>query len=177
MEKPFIIKFIEEVLNMVHDVGEAVSRVPYKGYRYSSFGSNHRNNQRSYAGFKNLERRNIIRRSGDDRFVFTNQGRQWLRKSANRYFKNKYRIWDHKWRVVIFDIPTELHRERNKLRFRLKSLGFIMLQKSVFVIPYACEEELGDICGKLKIADYVDIITAESIGFRTEELLKIFHLK
>ena len=179
MDQPkelFIIKFIEGALDIIHNVSSEISRVPYKGFRYSLFGSDHYKNSRTYKGFRNLEGRNIIRRLGDDKFVFTNKGRQWLKRSATRYFRNRHKIWDHKWRVIIFDIPTELHKERNRFRVKLKSLGFFMLQKSVFVLPYPCEEELGDICSRLRVSEYVDIITAESVGFRTKELLEVFSL-
>ncbi len=44
--------------------------------------------------------------------------------------------WDHKWRVVIFDIK-EIHKyERDRLRDKLKELGFGMLQESVWVTPH-----------------------------------------
>ena len=52
-----------------------------------------------------------------------------------------------------------------------------MIQRSVFVFPYPCEEELSDICEQLQIGDYVDMVTAESIGSREEELIKLFKLK
>ena len=51
-----------------------------------------------------------------------------------------------------------------------------MIQKSVFVIPYPCDEELGDICQDLKITDYVDVIVADSIGLKEREIRKFFEL-
>ena len=72
--------------------------------------------------------------------------------------------------------PQELHKERVKFRLRLKSLGFVALQKSVFVFPYSCDEEIGDIARNLGVDSYVDIIMAESVGSREDEFLKIFNL-
>jgi len=88
----------------------------------------------------------------------------------------KPKKWDSKYRVIIFDIPQELHNERIRFRKKIKSLGFVMLQKSVFIFPYPCDDEIGDICGNLNISDFVDIIVAESPGFREAELRKIFNL-
>ena len=85
-------------------------------------------------------------------------------------------VWDRKWRIIIFDIPQELHRERIKFRRKLKSMGFFMLQKSVFVFPYPCNEEITDLSNILGVTDYVDIIIAESPGLKEQELLKIFNL-
>lgn len=50
--------------------------------------------------------------------------------------------WDGKWRVIIFDIPEMRRRDRDFLRRELKWIGFIELQKSVWVFPYNTEEEI-----------------------------------
>ncbi len=50
--------------------------------------------------------------------------------------------WDGIWRVVLSDIPNDHKSARDALRQRLKVLGFYQLQKSVFVIPYPCKEEI-----------------------------------
>ena len=51
-----------------------------------------------------------------------------------------------------------------------------MIQKSVFIFPHPCFEEISDIAASLKVSDYIDIITAETAGFKEKELLKIFSL-
>ena len=84
--------------------------------------------------------------------------------------------WDRKWRIVIFDIPEELHKNRNSFRAKIKNLGFYMLQRSVFVFPYPCEEELNELCSRLNISDYVDVIRADSIGFKEKEIKKYFDI-
>ncbi len=50
--------------------------------------------------------------------------------------------WDGIWRVVLSDIPDDHKVARDALRQRLKAVGFYQLQKSVFVIPYPCKEEI-----------------------------------
>lgn len=50
--------------------------------------------------------------------------------------------WDGIWRVVLSDIPDDCKVARDALRRRLKALGFYQLQKSVFVIPHLCKEEI-----------------------------------
>ena len=176
MKGDFIEKFINEVGFVLGELGRGWSRISYKGFRYSSFGGRNYRNRESYNGFKNLEQRGIIKRKNSDSFTFTDEGKKWARISYLKYFRNKNHVWDKKWRIVIFDIPTDLHKERNRFRYKLKSLGFAMLQKSVFVFPYPCEEELGDLCSILKVGDYIDVIVAESIGFREKELREFFKL-
>lgn len=50
--------------------------------------------------------------------------------------------WDGKWRFVSFDIPEKIKRAREALREKLRTLGFCELQKSVFVFPYDCKNEI-----------------------------------
>lgn len=55
---------------------------------------------------------------------------------------NKPKIWDGKWRVVIFDIPQKYGRVRDLFRMRLRQLGLYQLQESVYVSPYPCFNEV-----------------------------------
>ena len=50
--------------------------------------------------------------------------------------------WDGKWRIVVFDIPENLRSIRQALREHLCRLQFYQLQKSVFVLPYECGDEI-----------------------------------
>ena len=129
-----------------------------------------------YQNVYNLKCRGLLKDVSPGRFKLTQSGSVWARGAISRYFPRRYPIWDKKWRLVIFDIPQELHLARIKFRKKLKNLGFFMLQKSVFVLPYPCHEEIGDICEQLDISDYVDIITAEDVGFKKLELIKYFTL-
>ena len=48
--------------------------------------------------------------------------------------------WDHKWRIVAFDIPEELKEKRDALRFVLKRAGFVKMQQSIWIHPLDCTE-------------------------------------
>lgn len=50
--------------------------------------------------------------------------------------------WDKKWRIVIFDIPEKHKNMREIFRRHLQVMGFFMLQKSVWVHPYSCFDEI-----------------------------------
>lgn len=60
--------------------------------------------------------------------------------SGNVAFGNKK--WDGKWRIIFFDLKTEKTKERDAIRLMLRRCGFIFLQKSVWVYPYNCFEEI-----------------------------------
>jgi len=78
--------------------------------------------------------------------------------------------WDGLWRVVIFDIPEEKKIAREVLRNKLKQLGFIKLQKSVFVFPYPCKKEIEIIKNAYEIMPYITFMIVKKIDH--EEKLK-----
>jgi phenylacetic acid degradation operon negative regulatory protein len=45
------------------------------------------------------------------------------------------RTWDHKWRIVLFDIPQSRANERTRLRRSLSARWFGYLQNSVWISP------------------------------------------
>lgn len=74
------------------------------------------------------------------------------------------KTWDGKWRIVIFDIPHAFHKSiRNAFTTRLKRLGFCLLQKSVWVHPYPCENEIRFLAEFFRISRFVHIIVADSL--------------
>ncbi len=88
----------------------------------------------------------------------------------------KQKIWDKKWRIVIFDIPERKRRHmRDAMRQKLQATGFYQLQKSVWVHPYPCEKEIQLLCEVFGINPFVNIITAEKI-YNDDILLKHFKL-
>ena len=46
------------------------------------------------------------------------------------------RTWDKKWRVVVFDVPNYKSKNRAAFREKIKELGFVLVQKSVWVYPH-----------------------------------------
>ncbi|GEM_PF-6639083 len=142
----------------------------YKDLRLSGYDP-----EKIYRSFRNLHSRGLVHLE-KDKFKITKKGQKWLANSYQRYFHFNKTAKDNKWRIIIFDIPQEHNKSRNKLRNKLKSWGFYMLQRSVFVCPYECEDELAKLCEKLGISGYVDIILADSPGFRTKEIKKYFEL-
>lgn len=173
MKGSFIPELIKAIIKEGKEFYEVWQWQPlyYKGIHVSGYDY-----RKAKRWINNLENRAIVRRVAGDKYKFTPKGKKWFARSVLKYYGLRYSKWDNKWRVVIFDIPEELHTKRNQLRTKLKNLGFYMLQKSIFVIPYPCEDELIDICKKLKVGNYVDIITADSIGFKEEEIKKFFSI-
>ncbi len=88
----------------------------------------------------------------------------------------KTKKWDGKWRIIIFDIAQLKNLYRNIFRGKLKELGFYPLQKSVWVCPYNCKDEIDLLRVFFELNEKeVRLITADDIendGF----LRKVFNV-
>ncbi|MBI2623572.1 MAG: CRISPR-associated endonuclease Cas2 [Candidatus Liptonbacteria bacterium] len=71
--------------------------------------------------------------------------------------------WDGKWRIVSFDIPKDEKKAREAFRAHLRRMGFSMLHKSVFVIPYPCGDEIDFLIECFELRQYVRQILAQDI--------------
>lgn len=127
------------------------------------------NRQQTQKALKRLRERRYVRfvQKGNETFLaITEQGRQRLRKFDfdSLSLSAKPRRWDRKWWVVAFDIPEAKQRERKIFRDRLDTLGFLPLQKSVFVYPHPCADEVDFLCQFLDVDRYVCTIEANTLG-------------
>lgn len=71
--------------------------------------------------------------------------------------------WDHKWRVVIYDIPEKNRTGRNYFQLKLKELGFEEIQKSVYVHPFECSAEIKRLSQAFLTENHVSIMISEII--------------
>lgn len=50
------------------------------------------------------------------------------------------RAWDKKWRIIMSDIPEQYKTNRDYISRHLRIIGFMQLQRSVFVYPYPVDD-------------------------------------
>lgn len=74
--------------------------------------------------------------------------------------------WDGKWRIVVYDIPTEKNLARDALRATLKKLEFFELQKSVYLYPYPCSDAIDFIREIYGVGEHVTLLT---VGYLEDE--------
>lgn len=130
--------------------------------------------------FQYLKRKRLIecKRDGYDVVIaLTEEGQ----KRAGKYQINKLTLerpkkWDGKWRIVIFDIPNSSTFVRNVFRRKLKEFGFYPLQKSVWIYPFDCREEISFLREFLGVdSRRIRIIEATKVE-NDEFLRKVFSL-
>lgn len=106
----------------------------------------------------------------------TEKGRiETLKYDLENFSIKRQKMWDKKWRMVIFDLPIDLRQEREIFRQKLKQLGFYQMQKSVYVYPFPCEREIKYLREVLNIPHYVKLALIEKLE-NDEDLRKIFKI-
>jgi len=96
--------------------------------------------------FKKLQKRGCIKmeKVGHQIYIsLTEKGRKlasWLQIDDLKIKRPKK--WDGKWRLAIFDISQLKKIYREAFRGKLKELGFYPLQKSVWIYPFDCRDEI-----------------------------------
>ncbi len=72
-------------------------------------------------------------------------------------------VWDKKWRIVFFDIPEKQKGQRDGFASKMRQLGFKVLQRSVFVHPFPCREEVAQAAMHYHVRPYVSYIETDHI--------------
>ncbi len=102
--------------------------------------------------------------NGQVTLILTHAGKQRVLTYNIEELKiQKPNRWDKKWRIVIFDIPEGCKKTRDILRIRLKQIGMIELQKSVFIHPYPCDNEVNFLIEFYEVRNNVRLILAEAL--------------
>lgn len=91
--------------------------------------------QQKVVDFKNTDGQTII--------ILTEKGKKKiLSYQLEKIMIEKPPKWDGKWRVIIYDIKKERKILGDIFRRFLQKMQFIKLQKSVYLTPYPCDEQI-----------------------------------
>ena len=116
-------------------------------------------------------------KKGEQTIKITEDGKKRILKYDYQDLKiNIPKKWDGVWRLVIFDIPEVRKTARDAMTFKLQEMGFYLLQKSVFISPYECKNEVDFICEYFKVGDFVNYLVIKKVE-DDSRLKKYFGLK
>ncbi len=148
----------------------------WKNFRKWSKGKK----KRVYDTFYRLQKEGCIETTEKNHQIYiklTQKGREkagWLQIDNLEIKKPKK--WDKKWRIVIFDISQLKKVYREAFRGKLKELGFYPLQKSVWITPFECCNEIKLLKEFFGLTEKeVRLIEAINIG-EDDYLKKVFKL-
>ncbi len=160
--------FLHDGLCILGDFIEFVSTVggimkPYK-VSWKKYSHNERfiRNSLHYAHRRGYIK--IWKKIGQIHCTMTSLGKDFLFSEFLRdIHPPKMDRWDGKWRIIFFDIPNILTLKRDLLRGTLKRFGCEKMQKSVFITPIQCFEEIDLLRKHLKVENFVRIIEVSSL--------------
>lgn len=94
---------------------------------------------------KRLHQQKVIDIEEKDGQIFiklTNKGEVRLLKYKLDEIKVGSKNWDGKWRLIIYDVESDKKRLRDIFRRFLKKMHFLQLQKSVYLTPHPCDDQI-----------------------------------
>ncbi|MEA1928246.1 MAG: PaaX family transcriptional regulator C-terminal domain-containing protein [Candidatus Auribacterota bacterium] len=133
-------------------------------YRYFFIIGEPYNPRTIYKAVSRLEKNGLVKKFNKEKKIhlqLTQKGRKYL--AEHRASDRKPPPpWDHKWRIIIFDIPEEKKQLRKMLRGFLISIGFGKVQRSVWISPHNLLKIVQRYADKLDLSDYIYLITADT---------------
>ena len=101
-------------------------------------------------------------KDGKVSMILTDAGKKKIIKFNLDFMEiKKPKQWDRLWRLVMFDIPEKKRQGRRALAEKLKELGFYPVQKSVFIHPYECQDEINFITEIFNLRPYTRLFTVK----------------
>ena len=105
----------------------------------------------------------VVGKDGQELIKLTRKGYTKYLKFTLEQLSLDGKRWDGKWRIVIYDISKFKKSQTNAFRYILRYINFLPLQKSVYLTPYPCEEQITYLREYFDIGNEVLLIRADKI--------------
>lgn len=130
----------------------------------------------------NMRKQGLISYTTEDYYEhgikITARGRYRALKTETKYLKIPRPVkWDRHWRMVLFDIPENRKVGRDALIARLRDLGFRQLQRSAWVHPFPCREEIELLTLNHDLNKFVSYIEIKELDNQRELIKRFKHLR
>lgn len=128
---------------------------------------------------KALHRRRLIvyKERGNETYIeVTERGRKYVKKYEIDRMALPRTAWDRRWRVIVFDIPEHQKAARRAFQDHIKRLGCFLMQKSVWVYPYPCRDEIDFLASFWEVRPFVCYLETMDLGMSEAAARKFFAL-
>lgn len=137
---------------------------PRKKYQISLKGVKQKDITTILWRFRQKKLLDIVEDGDKLRITLTETGRKKiLSYNLENLDIHKPKCWDSKWRIVAFDIPETKKAARNALGQKLRDLGLLPFQKSLWIHPYECKDEIDFIAEVFEVGKYVHYIVTDNM--------------
>jgi DNA-binding transcriptional regulator PaaX len=79
--------------------------------------------------------------------------------------------WDGYWRIIAYDIPEKYKKTRYLLQQELQTLGFGMMQKSIYISPHDLAEDIQEYLESNHLSDFAFVSVAKRIFGKSNRAL------
>ena len=111
----------------------------------------------------------FVKNGNEIEMVITENGRKkFLKYNCEGMKIPRPKLWDRKWRLVFFDVPEIKKRARDALVYKLKNLGFLKFNASVWVYPYECRNEIDLVAQFFGVDKFVHYATLSDVTNEAE---------
>ncbi len=132
--------------------------------------------KRAIEALENKKLINIYEKDGEQVVEITEKGgKRVLKYKFDEIKIERPKKWDGYWRIIAFDIPEKHKRGRDALTQKLKEMELYPLQKSVFICPFECRDEIDFIGEIFNIRKFIHYFLAKEIDTDDEEYLKKYY--
>jgi len=108
----------------------------------------------------NLKERGLLKKDKQQAWYVTSKGKAFFEsRNAYKYFESKTKDSAKKDYMIIFDIPESQRSKRDWLRYQIKQLHFVQIQKSVWNGPSPLPVGFLDYLEEIKIRDNVKVFS------------------
>ncbi|MFH0803593.1 MAG: hypothetical protein V1877_00525 [Candidatus Tagabacteria bacterium] len=139
--------------------------------------NNSKDRYRVKRAVKSLEEQKLIdiyEKDDEQTMKITEKGKQRVLKyKFNEMIIGRPKKWDGYWRIIAFDILEKHKKGRDALTRKLKEMGLYPIQKSVFICPFECRDEVDFIGEIFNIRKFIHYFLAKEID--DEEYLKKYY--
>ena len=147
---------------------------------FSLFGvENSRDRYKIKRSIYGLSKRKLVMlhdKDGEEFIEVTEDGKKKILKyKLDDMFLARPKKWDRHWRIITFDIPESRKRARDSLTKKLSEMEVYPLQKSVFICPFECRDEIDFVGEYFGIRKYVHFFVAKEIDDKDEDYLKAYY--
>lgn len=126
-----------------------------------------------------LHRRRLVvykERYNETYIEISEQGRKYVKRYEIDCMELPRVKWDRRWRVILFDIPEHQKAARLAFQDHIKRLGCFLMQKSVWVYPYPCRDEIDFLASFWEVHPCVRYIETADLGMSEAAARKFFVL-
>ena len=112
---------------------------------------------------KKLRKKRLIDLGGE-KIKLTAKGKKMLEDIELADLKlTKPEEWGGIWRLIAYDIPEKYKKSRDFFRYILEQNDFYQIQKSLWVHPYQCQQEIAAVAKNLNLSPYIIVMETEKL--------------